>query len=195
MPVLDQSALDVLFHEAHTAYAFDATPVSDEKLEQAVEMMRLAPTALNAGPLRIVFVRSAEAKAKLIPLLSEGNRAKSESAPVVAILAADLDFHEHLPTLQPRMPDAKERFADPARREPMAMNNAWLQAGYFILAVRALGLDAGPMAGFDRPGVDTTFFQGTAQRSFLVVNIGHVAEGGVTPRNPRLSFNEIATAI
>jgi 3-hydroxypropanoate dehydrogenase len=139
-------------------------------------------------------VRSPEAKARLLPLLSEMNRAKSASAPVVAILAADTDFHEHLPVVNPQMEGARERFAkNPENRAGMAVNNAWLQAGGFILAVRAVGLDAGPMGGINAAGIDAEFFAGSALRTIMVVNIGHVSDDGVFPRNPRLGFDEAVT--
>lgn len=192
---IDDRAVDTLFRAAHTAYAFTDEPVTDEQLAEIYDRVRLAPTALNATPLRITFVRSAEAKARLLPRLAEGNRPKSESAPVVAILAADTDFHEHLPRLAPHMPNAKDNFADQAKREQFARFNASLQAGYFVLAVRSLGLDAGPMGGFDTAGVDAEFFAGTPLRSFLVVNIGRAAEHGTRPRQARLEHHEAVTVL
>jgi 3-hydroxypropanoate dehydrogenase len=190
---IDEAAADVLFRDAHTAYSFTEEPVSDEQLAAIYELMRHAPTAMNSQPLRVVFVRTPEAKARLLPLLAEGNRRKAESAPVVAILAADAHFHENLPRLLPMVPNAKDSFEDPERREQHARFNATLQAGYFILAVRAVGLDAGPMGGFNAAGVDEEFFAGTSLRSLLVVNIGHVAEGGNFPRKPFVTFEEAVT--
>ena len=192
---LDEQSLDALFRHAHTAYRFTDEPVSDDELAKVYDLVRHAPTAVNSQPLRITFVRSDEAKARLLPLLNEPNREKSRSAPVVAILAADMDFHEHLPRLLPQNPAAKERFADEAARTRTASFNASLQAGYFILAVRALGLDAGPMGGFDSAGVDAELLAGTAQKSFLIVNIGHAADDGTFPRNPRLEHHEAVTTL
>lgn len=192
---IDDAAADVLFREAHTAYSFTDEPVSDGQLAELYELMRHAPTSGNAQPLRIAFLRTREAKDRLLPLLDAGNRAKSESAPVVAILAADTDFHENLPRLLPMAPKAKDSFADPVKRETAARFNATLQAAYFILAVRAVGLDAGPMGGFDASGIDAEFFAGTALKSILVVNIGHVAEGGNFPRKPHMGFEEAVTLI
>jgi 3-hydroxypropanoate dehydrogenase len=192
---IDDSAADVLFRDAHTAYSFTSEPVGDEQLAEIYELMRHAPTSGNAQPLRIVFVRTDENKARLLPHLDSGNRSKSESAPVVAILAADTEFHEHLPRLLPMAPKAKDSFADPAKREEAARFNATLQAAYFILAVRAVGLDAGPMGGFNAAGIDEEFFSGTGMRSILVVNIGHVAEGGNFPRKPHMTFEEAVTLI
>jgi 3-hydroxypropanoate dehydrogenase len=183
-----------IFTEAHTAYLFTPEPVGDADLARIYELAKFTPTALNSQPLRITFVRTEAAKARLLPLLSESNRAKSASAPVVAILAADTDFHEHLPVISPQMEGARERFAkNAAGRTAMAMNNAWLQAGGFIFAVRAAGFDAGPMGGINAAGIDEEFFAGTPLRTFMVVNIGHVAEDGAFPRNPRLGFDQAVT--
>lgn len=192
---IDAQAADQLFREARTAYRFTDEPVSAEQLAEIYDLVRHAPTAMNTQPLRVVFVRSEEAKVRLLPLLAEGNRAKSESAPVVAILAADTDFHEHLPRLLPMAPGARDRFAEEAGRVQAATFNATLQAGYFILAVRAVGLDAGPMGGFDHAGIDAEFFAGTSVRSLLVVNIGHVAEGGNHPRKPHMEFDQAVTVL
>lgn len=193
---LDPAALAVLFRDAHTTYSFTDEQVSDDELAEIYDLVRHAPTALNTQPLRIAFVRSRAAKDRLLPLVSEGNRVKVESAPVTAILAADLDFHEHLPLLAPHMPNAKDRFADDdADRERTARFNATLQAGYAILAIRALGLDAGPMGGFDRDAVDREFFAGTPLRALLLVNIGHAAPDGTRPRSPRLEHGQAVTVL
>lgn len=192
---IDTAAADVLFRDAHTAYSFTDETVSDAQLEEIYELLRHAPTAMNSQPLRIIFVRTQEGKERLLPLLAEGNRSKSESAPVVAILAADTDFHENLPRLLPMAPAARESFSDFDKRAQHARFNATLQAGYFILAVRAVGLDAGPMRGFDADGIDAEFFAGTALRSLLVVNLGHVAEGGSFPRKPHMTYDEAVTLL
>ncbi|HQY99492.1 MAG TPA: malonic semialdehyde reductase [Propionicimonas sp.] len=185
---------DSIFADMHTAYRFTAQPVSDEELARVYELAKFTPTALNSQPLRITFVRTEAAKARLLPLLNPNNRAKSESAPVVAILAADTDFHEHLPVLNPQTAGVRDSLAGNAeRRGVMAMNNAWLQAGGFILAVRAAGLDAGPMGGINASAIDAEFFPGSVLRTILVVNIGHVAEDGSFPRNPRLGFDQAVT--
>ena len=194
-PTLDEQTANLLFRDAHTTYSFTDEPVSDEQLAEVYALMRLAPTAMNTQPLRITFVRSEEAKARLLPNLAEGNRPKSQSAPVVAILAADTDFHEHLPRLFPQAPDAKGRYLDDERRAEAAKFNAAIQAGYFILALRAVGLDAGPMGGIDAAGMDAEFFADTALRSFMVVNIGHAAADGQFPRNPRLEHHEVITTL
>jgi 3-hydroxypropanoate dehydrogenase len=192
---IDDTAADVLFRAGRTAYSFTDEPVSDEQLAQIHELMRHAPTAMNSQPLRVVFVRTPEAKARLLPRLAEGNRPKAESAPVVAILAADTDFHQNLPRLLPMAPKVQNSFDDADKREQHARFNATLQAGYFILAVRAVGLDAGPMGGFNAAGVDEEFFAGSSLRSLLVVNIGHVAQGGNFPRKPHMTFEEAVTLL
>ena len=185
---------ETIFTEGHTAYGFTSEPVSDEQLARVYELAKFTPTAMNSQPLRITFVRTEAAKARLLPLLAEINRAKSASAPVVAILAADTDFHEQLPLVSPQSSGARERFAaNEEARSAMAKNNAWLQAGGFILAVRAVGLDAGPMGGIDIAGIDNEFFAGTPLRTIMVVNIGHVADDGAFPRNPRLGFDQAVT--
>lgn len=190
-PALDEAAADLLFREAHTAYGFTDEPVTPAQLERLHDLVRFAPTAMNTQPLRVVLASTPEAKERLLPYLAEGNRAKSASAPIVAILAADTDFHEHLPRLLPHAPGAKERFTDDAQREQAARFNATLQAGYFILAVRAVGLDAGPMGGFDSAGVDRDLLGDGPLKSLLVVNIGHAAEDGTFPRSPRLERDEV----
>ena len=188
---IDRHAQDLVFREARTAYRFTDEPVTDEQLALVHDLMRFPPTAMNTQPLRIALLTDGAAKARLLPYLAEGNRAKSASAPVVAILAADTDFHEHLPRLLPHAPGARDRFADEVQREQTARFNATLQAGYFILAVRAAGLDAGPMGGFDTAGVDRDLLGDVALRSFLVVNIGHVAPDGTHPRSPRRERDEV----
>lgn len=183
-----------IFTEQHTAYRFTDEPVTDAELAAIYDLAKFTPTAMNSQPLRITFLRTPEAKARLLPLLAPMNRAKSASAPVVALLAADTDFHENLAVVNPQTASARDDLAaDDQRRCAMAINNAWLQSGGFILAVRAAGLDAGPMGGFNTAAVDAEFFPGTPLASILVVNIGHVAEGGSFPRNPRLSFQDAVT--
>jgi 3-hydroxypropanoate dehydrogenase len=183
-----------IFTDMHTAYRFTPEPVSDDELARIYDLAKFTPTALNSQPLRVTFVRTDQARARLLPLLSESNRGKSASAPVVAILAADTEFHELLPVVSPQSAGARDRFAaDADRRRAMALNNAWLQAGGFILAVRAAGLDAGPMGGIDTAGIDREFLAGTSLRTIMVVNIGHVAADGTFPRNPRLGFDQAVT--
>ncbi|TQU66143.1 malonic semialdehyde reductase, partial [Xanthomonas perforans] len=158
---LNAAALDQLFRTARTQNAFADTPVSHEVLRELYELVKWGPTAANSGPARFVFVTSAEGKAKLKPALSEGNAAKTLAAPVTVIVAHDEDFHEKLPYLFPHA-DAKSWFDGPREgRTESAFRNGSLQGAYLILAARALGLDAGPMSGFDNAKVDAAFFAGT----------------------------------
>ncbi|MCP3803934.1 malonic semialdehyde reductase [Allokutzneria sp. A3M-2-11 16] len=191
---LDKAAQELLFTEARTANAFSPEPVSDETLRAIWELAKWAPTAMNSNPLRVVYLRTEEAKARLIPHMSEGNQAKTATAPVVAVLAADSAFHEHMPHLFPIREGMREYFAgDDAARTHTAEFNSALQAGYFLLAVRAAGLAAGPMGGFDRAGVDGEFFADGRHRSIMVVNIGKPGEGAWFDRLPRLDYDEVVT--
>ncbi|SDI81006.1 3-hydroxypropanoate dehydrogenase [Frankineae bacterium MT45] len=190
-PSLDEAGRALLFTEARTANSFTDEPVSDEVLADIWELAKWAPTAANTQPLRVVFVRTDEGKARLLPHMSEGNRDKTATAPVVAILAADNDFHEHIPTVFPIRPEMREHFAGDPNRGAMASFNASLQIGYFILAVRAAGLVAGPMAGFDRAGVDAEFFADGRFKSQLVINIGHPGENPWFDRLPRLDHETV----
>lgn len=187
--------LAALFTDAHTAYRFTDAPVSDEQVADAYRLARMAPTSMNCQPLRIALIRSPRARAALLPMLAEGNRAKAASAAVIAVLAADTDFPHHLPRLAPHLPDAAAGFTDPAARESFALANARLQAGYFILALRAVGLDVGPMGGFNAAAVTESVLAATSWRAFLVVNIGHAAEDGTRPRAPRLEPAEVMWTI
>jgi 3-hydroxypropanoate dehydrogenase len=192
---LEPSAQDLLFRQAHTANSFTAEGVSDEQLEAIYDLTKWAPTAINAQPLRIIAIRTDEAKQRLLTHMAPGNRAKTASAPLTVVLAADADFHEALPEVFPHNPNAKDGFADVERRKGFSLNQAWLQAGYFILGVRAAGLAAGPMGGFDSAGLDADLLAGTSLQSFLVVNIGHPADDAFFPRNPRLSADRAITTL
>jgi 3-hydroxypropanoate dehydrogenase len=192
---LDPHAQDLLFRSARTANSFSDEPVTDEQVRAIYELVRWAPTGMNTQPLRIVLVRSPQARERLVSHLAEGNRDKTRSAPLVAILAADTQFHEHLDELLPYLPGAKARFADRAAREQTARFNATLQAGYFLLGVRAAGLAAGPMGGFDRDGLDREFFADGRLRSLLVVNIGRPGPAAWQERLPRLDHDDVVTAL
>lgn len=181
----------VLFTGARTANAFADTPVSDTELSEIWELAKWAPTSANTQPLRVLFVRPGDGRDRLVKHMNEGNRAKTESAPAVAVLAMDTRFHEHIPALLPYKPELKDVFAaDETKREETGTFNAILQAGYFILAIRAVGLAAGPMAGFDAAGVDAEFFPDGRFRSILVVNIGHPGENPWFTRLPRLDHDD-----
>ncbi len=190
--IFDDAALDQLFRTARTHNAFQDRPVEDSQLRALYDLLKWAPTSANTSPARFVFVKSAEAKQKLAPALSEGNLAKTLAAPVTAIIGFDLDFHEKLPYLFPHT-DAKAWFDGPREgRHEAAFRNGSLQGAYLILAARALGLDAGPMSGFDPAKVDEAFFAGTTIKSNFLVNLGYGDPSGIFPRLPRLSFDEAA---
>lgn len=192
---LDPDARRLLFTEARTANAFEDEPVTDEQLAAIFSLSQWPPTMANTNPLRWVVVRSPEAKQRLDAHMSDGNKEKTLSAPCTVVLAADVDFHEHMDKLFPQKPGMRDSFGGmPADvRERKAKDNAWLQAGYFILAVRAAGLAAGPMLGFDADGMDREFLADTTWRSILVCNVGRpAAEGAWFDRLPRLPYEDVA---
>lgn len=189
---LDPAAQNLLFREARTANAFSDDPVTDEQIAAIYDLVKYGPTAMNNQPLRVVLVRDGEPRERLLKHMADGNRDKTASAPLVSILAADTDFHEHLPRTFPHFPAARELFAgDDASREQAARFNATLQAAYFFLGVRSAGLAAGPMNGFDAEGLDQAFFEGTSLKSLVVVNIGKPAESAWFDRLPRLDLDEV----
>ncbi|KAB8196179.1 malonic semialdehyde reductase [Lysobacter maris] len=188
---LPDAALDQLFRTARTHNELGGE-VSDDTLRQLYELAKWGPTSANMSPLRLVFVKSPEAKAKLGPALDKGNYAKTMAAPVTAIVAFDQDFHDKLPYLFPHT-DAKSWFEGPREnRHDAAFRNGSLQGAYVLLAARALGLDCGPMSGFDNARVDAAFFAGTAIKSNFLINLGHGDPAKLFPRSPRLSFDEAA---
>lgn len=190
---LHPAAQDLLFREARTANTFTAEPVAEEQIQAVYDLVKYAPTAYNQSPLRVVLVRSADARERLVDLMAEGNRPKTASAPLVAILAADNEFHDELPALLPHFPQAKDLFfADRMVREESALLNATLQAAYFILGIRAAGLAAGPMTGFDFPGVQKEF-PDDDHTPLMVVNIGRPGPDAWYPRSPRLPYEQVVT--
>jgi len=186
---VDAEALNRLFLEARTHRAWHQREVADNLLKELVDLMKMGPTASNCQPTRIVFLKSREAKERLKPHLSEGNREKTMSAPVCAILGFDLKFYEHLPKgMQPL-----EGFAGKDDRiQITTLRNGSLQGAYFIMAARALGLDTGPMSGFDNTAVDKEFFADTDIRSNFLCNIGYGDASGMRPRGPRFAFGDMA---
>jgi 3-hydroxypropanoate dehydrogenase len=189
---LDPAAQKLLFTEARTANAFTDEPVGEDQLRALYALFKYAPTSANTQPMRVLFVTSPQGRERLLPHMAEGNRAKTATAPVVAVLAADLDFHEFIPQVFPIRPEMKDAFdGDVARRAEHSRYNAILQAGYFILTVRAAGLAAGPMIGFDNAGIDQEFFAESSWKSILVVNIGHPAENAWFDRLPRLEYDQV----
>jgi len=185
---VSDAALDTLFREAHTMRKWLDKKVSPALLMAIYDLMRWGPTATNITPARIVFVMSPEAKERLKPHLEAGNVRQSMEAPVTAILGYDLDFPRHLSRLY--NPKAPSWFTDSEANKIHALRNGSLQGGYFIVAARALGLDCGPMGGFNHDGIDAEFFAGTRIKSNFLCNLGYGAEGGYRPRNERLSFDE-----
>jgi 3-hydroxypropanoate dehydrogenase len=193
--VIDSFTQDLLFRQARTPRAFTETPVSDATIRAVYDLIKWGPTGRNGQPLRIVLVRSPEARERLVRHLSPGNRARTMSAPLVALLAVDIDFHDELPTVSPAMTGAREAYADETRRIRAATNSALLQIGYFIVGVRAAGLAAGPMEGFDATGVDQEFFPDGRHRTLLVMNLGYPAVDAYKPRQPRLDYDEVVTIV
>ncbi|MGA4726944.1 malonic semialdehyde reductase [Micromonospora taraxaci] len=188
---LDRTAQDLLFREARTADTFTDEPVTDAQVAAIHDLIRYGPTAYNGQPLRVLLLRSPESRARLLPYLSSGNRAKTASAPLTAILSADVHFHQRLPELYPHRPQARDWLADRAARVEQARFNATLQIGYLIVGVRAAGLAAGPMAGFDAGGVQREFFPDGRHEVLLVVNVGRPGPDPSGERLPRLDTPEV----
>lgn len=188
--MLDAAALDLLFLQARTHSAWLPQPVTDEQLQQLYNLMKFGPTSANCSPARIVFVKSTAEKERLVACMSTGNKEKTRAAPVTAIIGMDLRFADKLPQLYPHT-DARPWFeGTPEWIEATALRNASLQGGYFILAARSLGLDCGPMSGFDADKVDVAFFAGTSIKANFVCNLGHGDRTRLHPRSPRLAFDE-----
>ncbi len=190
--MLDDRALDALFRQARTYNAF-AGPVTDDDLRRIYDLMKWGPTTANSCPARFVFVRTPEAKKKLEPALSEGNRAKTMAAPVTAIIAYDTRFYDLLPRLFPHDQTARSWFAGEGKEkaaEAAAFRNGTLQGAYFIIAARAIGLDCGPMSGFDNAKVDAAFFPDGRFKSNFLCNLGRGDPKSLFPRSPRLAFDE-----
>jgi 3-hydroxypropanoate dehydrogenase len=196
---LSNEALDILFRQARTHNAWLDRPVSDDLLRQLYEVMKFGPTSANSNPARILFLRTHEAKQRLLPALSPTNADKTMQAPVTAILGYDLKFHEETPKLFPNNPAMANVFSSsPQLAETTAFRNGTLQGGYFILAARALGLECGPMSGFDNAKVDAEFFTSAAGnppafhhvKSNFLCNLGYGDASKLFPRNPRLAFEE-----
>ena len=188
--ILSDDSLDRLFRAARTHYVWRDEPVSDVLLQAIYDLAKMAPTSANCQPMRLVFVKGADAKARLEPHLSEGNRAKTMAAPVTVIVGYDMKFYEELPKLFPHT-DARSWFAgNDAKIAETAFRNSSLQGGYLILAARALGLDVGPMSGFDSAGVDAEFFTGTSIKSNFLCNLGHGDASKLHERCPRPDFDD-----
>jgi len=191
--MLSPAAQDLLFRSARTANTFTDEPVTDEQIAAVYHLVKYAPTAMNTQPLRIVLVRDGEPRERLLKHMSDGNRDKTANAPLVAVLAADTDFHDHLPHTFPHFPGARDLFADDEAREQAARFNATLQVGYFLLGVRAAGLAAGPMGGFDAQGVEEDLLAGTNLKALLVVNLGRPGPDAWFDRLPRLEHDQVVS--
>jgi nitroreductase len=192
---IDSKALDQLFVSARSTHEFKPVPVTDSTLHALYDLLKWGPTAFNCQPGRYLFVRSTEAKARLAPAMSAGNRAKTLAAPVTVIVAEDATFFEELPSQFPAF-DARPLFAgDAALAASTAARNGTLQGAYLLLAARALGLSVGPMSGFDAEAVNREFFAGTSWRANFLVNLGYGDGRAAYPRGPRLAFDAVAKII
>ena len=189
---IPDTSLDQIFLEARTHRSWLDRPVNDDLLRHLYDLMKMGPTSANASPGRFLFVKSAEAKEKLRPTLAPGNVEKTMRAPVTVVVAYDVAFHEKMPKLFPGRPEMQAALArmSPDKGDFFLVQNASLEAAYLIIAARALGLDCGPMGGFDRARVDETFFSGTNWRSILLINLGYGDTAKLDPRLPRLDFDE-----
>ena len=195
MKTLEQSSLDQLFLEAHTYNKFTGQLVDDGTIKKLYELLKWGPTAVNCQPGRYIFIKSKEAKARLIPALSPGNVGKVEAAPLTVIVAFDSHFYRLLATQWTAYDAAKPFADDPVSATEAAFRNGTLQGAYLVLAARALGLDCGPMSGFDQSKVEREFFPDGRFKSNFLVNLGYGAENGYYPRGPRLEFKEVAEII
>jgi 3-hydroxypropanoate dehydrogenase len=198
MTMLDDQSLDAIFRSARTQNGFLDKPVSDAQLHAIYDLLKWGPTSANCSPQRIVFVRSKEAKEKLRPALSEGNLAKTMAAPVCAILGWDSRFYEHMGRLFPHNQTARSWFEGPGKEAfayTAAFRNATLQGAYFMIAARAVGLDCGPMSGFDNAKVDAAFFLDGRCKSNFLCNLGYGDPAKVFARSPRFAFEEVCTIV
>ncbi|MFJ9417280.1 malonic semialdehyde reductase [Streptomyces sp. NPDC101227] len=190
---LDPTAQDLLFREARTANTFTSEPVTEEQIRAVYDLIKYGPTAFNLSSLRITLIRTPQARQRLLPHMAEGNRSKTAAAPLVAILATDHEFHEELPKLVPHAPGLKDTyFAERTVREQASLLNGALQAAYFLIGVRAAGLAAGPMTGYDAEGIRKEFLDDDHE-PLMVVNIGIPGPDAWFPRQPRLTYDEVVT--
>jgi len=200
---IPQDLADMVFHDARTVNTFTDGEVTDEQVRAVWDVVRWGPTAMNSLPMRLLLVRSPEARERLVAHMADGNKAKTLRAPLSIVVAADLDFHEQLPRLAPHMAGARENFAGVEDvRARMSRDNAFLQAGYLIVGLRAAGLHVGPMTGYDAAGLDADLFAGSAWRSVMVLNVGtapqdHEGFGmpASHPRQGRLDFEDVARTL
>ncbi|MDG0027854.1 malonic semialdehyde reductase [Trinickia sp. Y13] len=195
LPLDSRTRAQLLTH-ARSQNAWLPRPVSDESLRELYELAKWGPTSMNCSPMRVMFVRSMAARTRLLSAVLSGNAEKVRTAPVVAIVAHDTAFYEQLPKLFPHRPNAGDLFRDrPALAEETCFRNSSLQGGYFILAARMLGLDCGPLSGFDAAAVNSLFFEGTSLRVNFLCCLGYGDPAGLFPRSPRLEFDEACTIV
>jgi 3-hydroxypropanoate dehydrogenase len=192
---LENADLDTVFRTARTHSSFSSEPIEQSTLREIYELMKFGPTAANTQPLRIVYLTTDEAKARLVPLLGPKNGEKSAAAPVVALLAADADFHDHMAEVFPHAPESRDWFGDLDNRRQVSTFNSALQMAYFIIAARSLGLATGPMNGMNADAVDQEFFAGTNTHAIAVVNLGHPAGEPPFARLPRRAFEDVVTVL
>jgi 3-hydroxypropanoate dehydrogenase len=192
---LDDPSLDQLFRAARTRNGWNPEPLPEALLREVYDLAKWGPTAANSTPARFVFVTTPEAKEKLVSVVSGANAAKIKAAPVTVIVGYDLDFPETLPKLFPHLPKMKDALTDPAAVEQMAFRNSSLQGAYLIIAARSLGLDCGPMSGFDNAKVDELFFAGTRIKSNFICSLGHGTDENLFPRLPRHAFEDVCSIV
>ncbi|MDR3157893.1 MAG: malonic semialdehyde reductase [Zoogloeaceae bacterium] len=197
MTATNDTTLDIAFRKARTFNRFFADkPIGDAQIHALYDLLKWGPTAVNGQPGRYLFIRSPEAKARLVPAAMAGNQARIQAAPLTVIVASDPRFYEHLPTQAPALASMRDYYAnDEKQARDAALYSSALQAGYLIIAARLLGLDAGPMSGFDAAAVNAEFFAGNGWQAHLLVNIGYGDPEGNYPRNPRLEFDAAAKII
>lgn len=193
--VLDAAAQDLLFREAHTAKTFTDEPVTDEQVAAIYDLIKWGPTMTNSQPLRIVLARSDDARARVVSHMLPNNAEKTANAPLIAVLAADMKFNRHIERIFPDAPFMAQMYERDDFREPIADSQAWMQAGYFVMGIRALGLDACPMLGLDRPALDADLFADSDLKCICVVLIGKPGPNAYGPRLPRLDYDEVVSVL
>jgi 3-hydroxypropanoate dehydrogenase len=194
--ILSDRDLDIIFRTARTHNGWENTPVSEAQMQALYDLARLGPTSANCSPARFVFVSSAQAKAKLVACVSDGNKKKVETAPLTIIIGQDAKFYDKIPQLFPHAPDARNWFAhDEAVAHTTMFRNASLQGAYLIIAARALGLDTGPMSGFDAAAIDAAFFANTSVTANFICSVGIGTDENLFPRSPRLPFDEACSVV
>ena len=192
---LNADAQDLLFREAHTAKKFTDEPVTDEQVAAIYDLIKWGPTMTNSQPMRIVLARSEDARERVVSHMLPNNAEKTASAPLIAVLAADMKFNRHIERIFPDAPFMAQMYEKDDFREPIADSQAWMQAGYFVMGIRAIGLDACPMLGLDRPGLDADLFADSDLKCICVVLIGKPSEDAYGPRLPRLNYDEVVSVL